>query len=67
MLFDWLRNTAKNAVLAGIGDAVKELHTGTEEQDESIAYLRATMAAPKALPAPSPAEETKGKRTTAKA
>jgi hypothetical protein len=45
-LFDWLRNIAKQAVLAGVGDAIAEIGDADPEA-RGLAAIR-----PKALPPP---------------
>jgi len=57
MFFGWLRERAKNAVLAGCGDAIVELDNhGTQETAGALAALRARLQP--ALPGPeSTAEE----------
>ena len=41
MLFNWLRNKVRNAILAGVNDAVDELDHGTEDTaGEAMCQLR---------------------------
>ena len=41
MLFNWIRNKVRNAVLAGVNDAVDELdHGGDDAAGEAVSRLR---------------------------
>ena len=41
MLFNWIRTKVRNAVLAGVNDAVEELdHSGDDAAGEAVSRLR---------------------------
>ncbi len=51
MFWNWIRDKAKTAVLAGLADAVQEMDgPDTQDPQEAIAFLRSRVQP--ALPAP---------------
>jgi hypothetical protein len=54
----WIRASVRNAVLAGVGDALAELDAGGDDATAAAA-LRARLAPPSA-PLPAPPETTNG-------
>ncbi len=52
MLFNWLRSASRNAVLAGVTDAVREL--GAPDSQDPLTALRIHCANVTSLPAPEP-------------
>jgi hypothetical protein len=56
MFFNWIREKVKNAFLAGLGDAIAELDSGTAETSGAVTCLRSRLRMP-TLPGPVPDED----------
>ena len=59
-MFNWIRERVKQAVFAGVSDALQELNAGTVDTGEAVEYLEQTIEL-KRLPAPTVARSS-GKR-----
>lgn len=63
LFFNWLRSAAKAAILAGVGDAVAELSTGTAEDSQAAEALGRLLSEPAAIEAPADDANKVGRRS----